>query len=161
MNKNNNKKERVVSKWDTIKELWEKFATLIGILSSISLIFFYNPSGYSYFHLVKDLDWILDTEHVLIGLIGLILLTPTALDFPSAWRAAGWKGKIIFSIYSVVVALLMYTTGVYTNWHYIVWALEFAVIGFMLFASYTNFRDKKKFSVYGTEEQGTQEVELT
>jgi hypothetical protein len=82
------------------------------------------------------------------------------LDFPSAWRAAGLKGKAIFFIYLVFVGLLMYTTGLYNNWHYIVWVIEFAIVSFMLWGSFVNYRDRKKYSVYGTEEQGTQEVEL-
>ncbi len=150
-----------MTKMEILKEVWEKFSVLIGVLSSISLIFFYNPSGYSYVHWIIKLPWEFTTEYVLIGLFGIILLTPTFLDFPSAWKAAGFKGKALFFIYLVVVGLLMYTTGLYENWHYDVWVAEIAIVAFMLWGAFVNYRDRKKYSVYGTEEQGTQEVELT
>ena len=155
-----NVKEEKVSTLQTLKNVWEKFSVLFSILSAISLIFFYNPSGYSYFHWIIDLQWELTTQFVIIGLLGVILLTPTFLDFPSAWRAAGFKGKAIFFLYLVIVGLLMYTTGIYQNWHNIVWVIEIAIIAFMLWGAFVNYRDKKKYSVYGTEEQGVQEVEL-
>ena len=156
-----NVKEEKGSKLQTLKSIWENFSVLFSVLSAISLIFFYNPSGYSYFHWIIKLQWEFTTDFVLIGLLGLLLLTPTFLDFPSAWRAAGFKGKALFMLYMIGGGLLMITSSLYQNWHYDVWFLEIAIIAFMLWGAFVNYRDKKKYSVYGTEEQGVQEVELS
>ena len=121
------------------------------LVSALALIIIYNPSGYSYFHFMKKYNWDFTNNgvsamFVILGLV--ILITPILLDMPSAWRAAGWKGKVLFVIYLAVVGGFMFVTNHYSVTD-IIWLLEFAAISFMLWGAYVNHRDKKKFSKVG------------
>lgn len=145
---------------EKIKYIYEKLGILLTIIGTISIFIFYNPSGYSYYHWLITLDWILDTEHVIYVFGGFLLLLPVFLDLPSAWRAAGFKGKAIFFIALIFTGFIFYTENLYEEVINIIWATETSIVAFMLWGGYVNFRDRKKFSVYGTEEQGTQEVDI-
>jgi len=134
----------------------KKTASITGMIwdlvSAFALIIIYNPSGYSYFHFMKKYNWDfvnhgVSAMFVILGLV--IFITPILLDMPSAWKAAGWKGKVLFAIYLAVVGGFMFVTNHYSVID-IIWLLEFAAIAFMLWGAYVNYRDKKKYSKVGT-----------
>ncbi len=122
------------------------------IISAFALMIIYNPSGYSYFHFMKSYNWDftnngVNAMFVILGLV--IFITPIVLDMPSAWKAAGTKGKMLFVIYLAVVGGFMYVTNHYSLTD-IIWLFEFAAIAFMLWGAYVNYRDRKKYSKVGT-----------
>jgi len=144
----------------TFNQIIDKFKILLTIIGTISIFIFYNPTGYSYLHWIKEIPFELTTIYVLYMFLGFILLLPVFLDLPSAWKAAGFKGKFIFFIYLIFLGLIFYTQQWYLDQDNIIWAVEASVVMFMLWGAYVNYRDKKRYSVYSTEEQGTQEVDL-
>jgi len=135
-----------------IKKAWSIGGVIISIIGAFSLILFYNPSGFSYVDFMLEYNWNFQGGGILSMFIivgAVILLTPIILDMPSAWKAAGFKGKFLFSIYLALAAGFMFVTEHY-SWKTIVWVLELAAIGFMSWGGYVNFRDKRKFSKVGT-----------
>lgn len=148
------------SKIQILKDLLQKFNILLTIISTISLFIFYNPSGYSYYHWISQISFELTTTYIIYLFLGFLLLLPIFLDFPSAWKAAGLKGKFLFFIYLLFITAIFYTQAWYTDINNIIWAVEIAIVTFMLWGAYVNYRDKKKYSVYSTQEQGEQDIDI-
>jgi hypothetical protein len=141
--------ENVVS---YIKKLWSVGGVVLAIVSAFSLVIFYNPSGFSYVDFMLKYHWDFKSNSIsaMFTILGaVLLLTPTVLDMPSAWKAAGFKGKFLFAVYLLIGAGFMFVTNHY-DWKTIIWYFEFAAIAFMLWGAYVNHRDKKKYSRVGT-----------
>ena len=149
-----------INSTSTFKEVLEKFKILLTIIGTISIFIFYNPTGYSYIHWIKDIPYELTTSYVIYMFIGFLLLLPVFLDLPSAWKAAGFKGKFIFFVYLIFLGLIFYTQQWYEDKNNIIWAIESSVVLFMLWGAYVNYRDKQRYSVYGTQEQGSDDIDI-
>jgi hypothetical protein len=139
-----------------ILESTKKTASVVSaiwdIVSAFFLLILYNPSGLSYFHFLRDHKWdSFQTIEMFLITGVIVLITPIILDMPSAWSAAGKKGKFLFFLYLCVVGGYMYTLNLYTLEN-IIWFLELAAISFMVWGAYVNLRDKRKYAQISTQE---------
>jgi len=158
--------EKEKQKKSTFKKIIEsskKTASVVSaiwdVIAAFFLIILYNPSGWSYFHFMKNHDWTSfgTTEMtILTGIV--ILITPIILDMPSAWNAAGTKGKILFFLYLAIVGGFMYTMNFYSLEN-VIWLFEFAAISFMIWGAYVNLRDKRKYAQISTQETDPLEMD--
>ncbi|MEA3386996.1 MAG: hypothetical protein U9Q66_00985 [Patescibacteria group bacterium] len=138
---------------------YSKFMVILGYVSTVFLLMFYNP-GYSYLHIMMDLEASYTGSYIAMLFLGFILLLPTILDLPKAWEATGKMDKAIFIIGSIFAAVTVDLIFETVLWQYWVLLAEFSVIGFMLWGSYVMHRYMSKYRTLGTKEQGTQDVNV-
>ncbi len=144
----------------TAKTVYSSFKMILSIVATVSILILYNPSGYSYFHLLKGRTFEFTPTYLLLYILpGILLLTAIILDLPAAWKASGTKGKLAFLLIFLFTGALLVSMGAYKKLTNIIWFLELSLIAFIVFGAYVRYRDRKKFHTYGTDEVGAVDVE--
>jgi len=80
------------------------FQELFRIFGYMSIIFGYNPTGYSYYHVAKNYEWALNSQSFLFALLGIVIFGMSLFILKEAFRMTKILGKIIFILVAVSIS---------------------------------------------------------
>jgi hypothetical protein len=118
----------------------------------------WNPSGYSYFHIMQDYDFQGITIEFVVYIIPAAFLAVMAIwNFSSGWTASKIKGKLLYLVPLIISGMLGYSMNMLSTmenfiWQNWAWFILMHITGFMMWGSYFSRKERSKYAITRTDD---------